>query len=224
MRCEGATELIDRPIDSISELAGSLRDIERANRYLGGARPVIDAIARLGPSRVLDVGCGSADIPRALVKAARTAGRPIEITCLDRSEAMLAIARDWCHADRGLRFVCAQGESLPFADGSFDVTMCNLALHHFEPAPAVALLRELRRVARVTPLVCDLRRSAVGFAGAWIFGNLTTRNRLTRHDAPLSVRRAYTPDEALSLAREAGWQAPVAERRPFFRMLLYDAR
>ncbi len=54
------------------------------------------------------------------------------------------------------------------------------------------LLRELRRVARLTPLVCDLRRSAVALAATWLWSR-TSRNRLTRHDAPLSVRRAYTP-------------------------------
>jgi hypothetical protein len=50
----------------------------------------------------------------------------------------------------------------------------------------------------------------------------TTRNRLTRHDAPLSVRRAYDAREALALAREAGWRSPRVEREPFFRMTLVD--
>jgi len=40
---------------------------------------------------------------------------------------------------------------------------------------------------------------------------LFTRNRLTRHDAPMSARRAYTKEEAAGLAREAGWQKPQAE-------------
>ena len=33
---------------------------------------------------------------------------------------------------------------------------------------------------------------------------MTTRNRLTRNDAPLSVLRAYTPAELRDLLRQAG--------------------
>ena len=31
---------------------------------------------------------------------------------------------------------------------------------------------------------------ALGWLGAWLIGHLLTGNRYTRHDAPLSVRRA----------------------------------
>jgi hypothetical protein len=71
-------------------------------------------------------------------------------------------------------------------------------------------------------LVCDLRRSLVAYAAARAYVALLCRNRLTKHDAPLSVRRAYTPREALDLARRAGWPSPRVERRPFFRMMLFD--
>jgi hypothetical protein len=80
----------------------------------------------------------------------------------------------------------------------------------------------MRRVARVTPIVGDLARSSLAYAGTWLFAHVTTRNRLTRHDAPLSVRRAYTPAEALALAREAGWRAPRVLGERFFRMTLLD--
>jgi ubiquinone/menaquinone biosynthesis C-methylase UbiE len=134
---------------------------------------------------------------------------------------MLAIARRATAADPALSFVRGDGGALPFADGAFDVVTCTLALHHFEPDGARALLRELRRVARLSPVVCDLRRSPVAFAATWLWSR-TSRNRLTRHDAPLSVRRAYTPGEALALARDAGWRAPRVRREPFFRMTLTD--
>jgi hypothetical protein len=54
-------------------------------------------------------------------------------------------------------------------------------------------------------LVNDLERSWAGYAGAWLFGRLLTSNPMTRNDAPLSVRRAYTRPEALALAHAAGW-------------------
>ena len=63
---------------------------------------------------------------------------------------------------------------------------------------------QLRRVARMGVIVNDLVRSWHGYVGAWLVGHLLTRNPLTRHDGPLSVRRAYTRAEMEQLARDAG--------------------
>ncbi len=213
---------MDRPVDVPAELAGNLEDIAFANRWLGGIAPIVREVRRADARTVLDVGSGCADVPHAIVRDGRRRGIDVRATCLDHSEQMLAIARRRTGGDERLTFVHGTGERLPFDDASFDVVLCTLALHHFEPAAARALLGELRRVARRTPVVGDLVRSAIAYAGTWLYANLTTRNRLTRHDAPLSVRRAYTPDEALALARDAGWRAPRVRREPFFRMTLVD--
>ncbi|MGH7729490.1 MAG: methyltransferase domain-containing protein [Vulcanimicrobiaceae bacterium] len=218
-----ASELIDGGLGSPAEIAGTLADMARANRAFGGIAPLWRALARSGARTVLDVGCGDGNVARALVDRASAAGRRLEATGLDCNEAVLAVARDCSRGAPALRFVPGDATSLPFVAGTFDVAYASLVLHHLEPEAAVRMLRELRRVARM-PLVCDLRRSRAGFVAAWLFGHFLTRNRLTRHDAPLSVRRAYTLREAEALARSAGWRAPHAQASPFFRMLLVDSR
>jgi ubiquinone/menaquinone biosynthesis C-methylase UbiE len=216
-----ARELMDEPVDDPGELAENLRDVAFANARFGGTAPVVRAVRTLDARHILDVGSGAGDVPLALVRDAAARGVTLHVTCLDRSEQMLEIARRATRGDPAFTFVRGEGERLPFAAGAFDAVTCTLALHHFEPPAARALLRELRRVARVTPIVCDLRRSASAYAATWLWSR-TCRNRLTRHDAPLSVRRAYTPPEALALARDAGWRAPAVLREPFFRMTLVD--
>ena len=215
-------ELIDGPIDSLPELAQSFCDIALANRYLGGTSAVRYGLRLFDPSTILDVGCGAADIPLALVQDAKARARELLITCLDWNEAVLAVARQYTGNASQLKFVAADGTNLPFADGSFDVAMCNLTMHHLRPPEAVQLLRELRRVANA-PLITDLYRSAASFAGTWLFTRVVSRNRLTRHDGPLSALRSYTTHEAYDLAVTAGWAKPVVEKRPFFRMVMYDA-
>ena len=214
---------MDDPAESMTELEENLRDIERANRWLGGIAPVKSAIFSLGAASVLDVGCGSADVPAALVSAARDRGTSLHVTCLDSSDQMLAIAQARANGERPMRFVQGDGTALPFPDRSFDVVTCNLALHHFDPPSAIKLLGEMRRVAFMTPIINDLRRALGGYVGALLLSRLFSRNRFTRHDAPLSSRRAYTPEEACDLARAAGWRNPKAFRKPFYRMLMLDA-
>jgi hypothetical protein len=96
----------------------------------------------------------------------------------------------------------------------------SLALHHLETEQAIRALAEMRRVGRRLLVVNDLERSRAGLGGAWLFSRVLTRNRLTRHDAPLSVRRAYTRAEALALARTAGWVDPVVRAVVPFRFVL----
>jgi hypothetical protein len=40
--------------------------------------------------------------------------------------------------------------------------------------------------------------------GSWLLSRVFTRNAYSRHDAPLSARRAYTLAEAQALLAEAG--------------------
>jgi len=220
-RAAGVLELMDGHV-AAAELEGSLVDLERANRFLGGSAPILREIRRVDGRRVLDIGSGSADIPLAIVRDGARHGRDVRVTCLDRSESMIAIARRRTGNDERLTFVRGEGDRLPFDSGTFDVTTCALALHHFEPTSARLLLAEMRRVAGRTPIVCDLRRSRVAHAGVLLWSTVCTRNRLTRHDGPLSVRRAYTPDEACELAHDAGWSNPRVRKDAFFRMTLTD--
>jgi hypothetical protein len=44
------------------------------------------------------------------------------------------------------------------------------------------------------------------------------RSRLTRHDAPASVRQAYTPDEIRTLLEKSGAAKVEIQRHYLFRM------
>jgi len=182
-------ELLDGPLEATAELAQSFRDIGIANRLFGVTAAVRFGLRGMRASKVLDVGCGAADIPETLVEEARRTAHPLYVTCLDSSEAVLDVARKRAGRTDALTFVRADGTVLPYEDKQFDVAMCNLTLHHLSPAAAVCLLRELRRVA-FKPLVTDLYRSFPTYVSAWLFSRVVSNNRVTRHDAPLSALRS----------------------------------
>lgn len=59
-----------------------------------------------------------------------------------------------CDAAPGMRpDVICRAESLPFADGAFDVVACRTAAHHF--ADAAVALREMARVSRDRVMIVD---------------------------------------------------------------------
>jgi hypothetical protein len=72
-------------------------------------------------------------------------------------------------------------------------------------------------------IVSDLARSLPAYLGAWLLTHTLMPNRLTRHDAPASVRRAYTPSEVRDLAEQAGLKgATVRSAFPFRQVLVWE--
>jgi ubiquinone/menaquinone biosynthesis C-methylase UbiE len=113
---------------------------------------------------------------------------------------------------RRLTLATADGRTLPYPDDSFDVVHTSLVIHHLDPADAVALLREMRRVSRRGVVVNDLRRGWHYWLGARLLAWIGTRNRFSRHDGPLSVRRAYSAGELRALLAVAGLR-PISETK-----------
>ena len=222
-RLSHVEELLDGPLDDPAALAGNLRDLRRVNRLLGGvrlSRLAIDLLLRvapthldLSPTSIIDVGTGAVDIPVALLADARRRGRRLEVFAVDARPEVLETARAIRPALgrlAGLAIGVSDGRSLPHPDRSIDIAHASLLLHHLEPDDAVAVLVEMARVARVGVVVNDLNRGRMHWLGAWLIGHLLTRNRYTRRDAPLSVRRAYTRREMRGLLAQAGLR-PVGE-------------
>ena len=68
------------------------------------------------------------------------------------------------------------------------------------------MLREMTRIGRFGISCVDLARSRLAIWAIWLLTALFLREPMTRHDARLSVRRAFTRNEMKSLAEKAGWR------------------
>jgi ubiquinone/menaquinone biosynthesis C-methylase UbiE len=106
-------------------------------RMLVDARP-------LPGERVLDIGCGTGDPAIALARAVE----PGEVVAIDISPEMLAIARQRAAAVDATRvtWLCASGDTLPFAPASFDLVTARFSIIFFPDVQAG--LRRLHDVLR----------------------------------------------------------------------------
>ncbi len=210
-RLEGAVERLDAPDADPREVAASLDDLARINRLLGGTRLTVWALERLlagrgrGPLTLLDAGSGGGDMAAALAAWARRQGFEPHVIAVDASPAITGLAAERVGDEVELRV--GDMLALELEDGAVDVATCSLVIHHLEPPDAARALRELGRVARVGVVVNDLVRTRLGLLGSHLVIRLLTRNAITRHDAVVSVRRAYTRQELLELVHEAGLRA-----------------
>ena len=208
-RADGV-ELLDGGSLSPIEVEQNLVDLARLNRLPGGTSASVAAIRRLaGPDAqpaILDVGTGAGD--QALAFASR--GWPT--TGIDVNPEVLRVARRRAAGHPLVEIAAGDGRSLAFDDASFDVVHSSLLIHHFEPVDAVAVLREMRRVARRGVVVNDLRRGLLPLAATAASVLAFGRSRVTWSDGLTSARRAYTLPELDELLDAAGlrvrWRSP----------------
>ena len=233
------TELLDHPGAPRAELAESLADIARLNR-LGPTRSILAAIEPFferfdrdwrqgqpggpGPLCILDVGTGSADIPVAIARWARRRDRRVSILALDVQPDVIACAAAASRGFPEVRLVAGDALRPPVRAEGVDVAICSLTLHHLPEDAVATLLGLLASVARLGFVVSDLRRGRFAYAAVWLVTRAISRNRLTRHDGPLSVRRAYTRAELARLSARAGLSAMRWYPGPAFRILGVYAR
>jgi ubiquinone/menaquinone biosynthesis C-methylase UbiE len=211
-------ELLDTDYGSSEEISSSLGDLRHINAWFGGnattASLLTDLAKRSGSKSlsILEVAAGAGDVPRTVQQELETKGVALQFTLLDRVGAHLGNGKG-----KVSRAIVADALSLPFASSSFDAIHCCLFAHHLAPQQLIRFVNEALRVCRTAVLINDLIRSplhlALVYAGLPLFGS-----RITRHDAPASVRQAYTQREMDEILRQSA--ASKVDIRPhyLFRM------
>jgi ubiquinone/menaquinone biosynthesis C-methylase UbiE len=207
-------ELLDSDSGTPAEVTASLGDLKWINRWFGGIATTEDMVKRVARETkqsslsLLEVAAGSGYVPETARQRLQHRGLHLQVTLLDRVPS---------HLSNGNRAVAGDALALPFRDATFDLLTCNLFAHHLSPQELVQFADEALRVCRVAVLINDLVRHplhlSLVFAGMPLY-----HSRITRHDAPASVRQAYTPEEIETLLAQSSAARVEIHRHYLFRM------
>jgi 2-polyprenyl-3-methyl-5-hydroxy-6-metoxy-1,4-benzoquinol methylase len=193
-------EFLDRPDFDPRLAARSYRFMGFVNRLLGGRRVVRRFVAaemktRLDRSlRILDIGAGQCDIPRAVSRWARGRGRQVQFTCLEINDTAFGIARQKIARanDPNVR-VLKENIWKHHPEQPYDWAIGSMFFHHLSNEQIIDLLRHLRPFVTEGVLINDLRRCPAIYAvGAVLTAPL---GREPRFDALASIRRGFRADE-----------------------------
>lgn len=214
-RDETATEQMDDPGGDVEALERTYARFRLVNAVVSNQRAVYrrwvrPCLSGTRTRRVLDIGTGGADLPRALLRWARADGLRLEVTAIDPDPRAL----DWAlrqPAEPGLVLRRVSSSELAAAGERFDVVTSNHVLHHLEGRAFGALLADSERLAGDGGIVVhgDIERTRLGYA-AFALGTLPfERNLLAgsyiRADGLTSIRRSHTAAE-LAAALPPGWR------------------
>ena len=188
-------ELLDSDRGTPDEVAGSLADLCLINRAFGGISTASRLIERIVQTcscqrmSILEVASGRGEVQKVVQKRLKRSAIDLDVTFLDRAPS---------HLNGSSPAVVGDAVALPFCAGSFDLVSSTLFMHHLMPDGVRQFVGEALRVCRIAVLINDVIRHplhlALVYAGLPLF-----RSRLTWHDAPSSVRQAYTLPEMRSL-------------------------
>jgi len=215
---EEQKELMDLPQPKELMLE-DLRFIGWINRYFGSHAQMTRFLEHHSftgrPAKILDCATGFGDIPRLMSSWFIKKNQPVEITATDINPVTLQIARENTN-DPVIGYEIQNLFNLSYPDQSFDLVMCHMALHHFSRLEVIAIFKELWRVTSGVLYCTDIVRADLALLGASILIQ-TTNNPISRNDAIVSARRAFTGEEFKSMALDAGLKGFKHEKARFFR-------
>ena len=206
---EAKPELLDTRQPVNRKLEASLESLRVLNKYFGAYSLVSHFMRQWLETgrtyRMLDLATGFGDIPRMIVTWARKHGVSVKIDAVDRQPATLEIARRASTGYPEIHYIRADARN--YCDSiTYDVVCCSLALHHFSELDALKVLRRACELSHDKVLVADLERTWLTWACVKAVTTVAARDEMTRHDARLSVERAFSYRELGELAAEAGWR------------------
>ena len=161
--------------------------------------------------RAADIGCGPGHLVFNLAQQAPA----LQLIGIDLSDEVLSQAEKYASQngfDERVTFKKGSAQEIPFPDGSLDLVISTLSLHHW--SQPIIVLDEISRVLRPGGafLIFDLRRdmAAPFYLLLWFVTRLVVPRALREVNEPLGSRdAAYTIQEAAHLVKASnlsGWQ------------------
>ena len=208
-----ALELMDTETVSFAEFDACLRHIAAINRVSLAYRPTLRWLDTLVADRpegasltILDVGSGQGDMLRRVADWAARRGVGVRLLGVDLNPWSERAARAVTPPDLPIRFETC--DVFAWEPGErVDAVISSLFTHHLGDDDLIAFLRWMTGVASEGWFINDLHRHALPYHTVRLAARMLPVNRMVKHDAPLSVARAFTRADWLRTISRAGLDA-----------------
>jgi SAM-dependent methyltransferase len=218
-RRSGEPERLDVEPSDPAAIEACLRDLERINRWTAAYRVTLRWLDQLlcatrpaRPLTILDVGCGRGDMLRRIWTWGRRRGLELRLIGIDLNPHATAAAAAATPDEAPIRYVTANAFDMQH-DPPADVVVSALFAHHLDDPCLVRFLRWMEERARLGWLINDLHRHPLPYLVARGGAPLLRMHPFVRHDAPLSVARAFDRRDWVRLLDAAGLAPPATTIR-----------
>jgi hypothetical protein len=214
-------ELMDDPSVDFETWRACLVDLAKVNRATLAYRPTLAFLNRVHdgglwptdrPVVILDVGSGYADTLRKIGRWAKARSLDVRLQALDLNP-WSERAAERAPGSAGIQFIT---EDLFEHRGGADIVLSSLFTHHLSNRDVVRFLEWQEVNARIGWFINDLERHPFSYFGFSLLSRVMLWHRFVVHDGPVSIRRAFRPDDWTRLLSAAGvHQARIEAWFPF---------
>lgn len=214
-----AEEYLDDPEFDPDERVRVLSHLDALNELLGSYRLFFDSVRPLlrkqGKTRILDLAAGHAGFTLEAARIAEREGLDLELVASDVKAEYLEIgARQAKQESLRVDFVLQDALDLGNIErGRYDVITCTQSLHHFPAGLVTVMLSEALRAAGRGVMFVDGCPSLLGAAAVGSLCLIRYGDRAFAHDAVVSFRRFFAPEELELLARLTARGSELEVRR-----------
>ncbi len=200
------SEWMDEPC-TYEEFRACLRDLERSNRLTLTYRPTLHWLQSLPVAdrslHIVDVGCGGGDMLRQIERWAEHDGIDVRLTGIDLNPYAARAARETAPPSSAIEWITGDAFSYD-PDIPIDIVISSLFTHHLPDDEIVRFLAWMERVAQRGWFINDLHRERLPYYGYSLLSRAMRWHRFVQHDGPVSIRRAFQPDDWYSYLTRAG--------------------
>lgn len=202
-------ELMDDPAVDFETFRACLVDLAKVNRLTLAYRPTLAFLDRLyegglwpkdRPAVILDVGSGYGDMLRRIRTWAKARNLDVRLLGLD-SNPWAARSAERVPGSEGVQWL---SEDLFTYRGGADIVISSLFVHHLDDASLTLFLEWQEVNARIGWFINDLLRHPFSYYGFGLLARVMMWHRFVRHDGPVSISRAFRPEDWTRLLGGAG--------------------
>ena len=188
----------------------TLRELETINKWLGGNYVTIHAIAKLIGKvrnktwRIIDLGCGGGEMLKLIALWARKRSIRVELIGIDANQHVVNYAEENTLEFPEISFITGNVLSKDVLLMEAYIITATLFTHHFSDKDLIWLFQNAKKCASVGLAINDLHRHWFAYRSINLLTALFSKSPLVKHDAGLSVLRAFKKRELIDILQAAG--------------------
>ncbi|WMJ72409.1 methyltransferase domain-containing protein [Cytophagaceae bacterium ABcell3] len=206
-------EIMDDLSSSGEVIDQTLKELQKINYWLGGdnvtirgLKKLLKRVDKLQEVTIADIGCGGGDTLKLVFQWAQKHGLNVKLYGVDANHDIIRYAKANTADMPQIEYICADIFSEEFRQRKFDIIMSTLFCHHFNDKQLVSMLRQLGSQSRLGLLINDLHRHWFAYHSINVLTSVLSRSPMVRHDAGVSVLRAFRKNELSSIIHAAGYK------------------
>lgn len=203
-------EMMDDLWSSGDDLNQALRELDAINYILGGNYVTLNGVMKLidtgANSRlhIADLGCGSGDMLKRMRSLLEKRNVDAELTGFDANPNVISFAAAHTPSSCRINYESENILSEGFQNKKFDIVTATLFFHHFTDEQLIRFLKLLKGQVSKGIVINDIHRHWFSYYAIKWLTQFFSRSRMVKHDAPVSVLRAFTKKDILKILRKAG--------------------